>query len=64
MTLDEAREHVGDGVVYKPAYGADQAEDGTIVRVSSRYVFVLYVGDRTAKATHPSMLQLLAGASA
>lgn len=58
MTLDEAREHIGAGVVYHPGHGAP--EDGEIVRVSDLYVFVLFVGDRTSKATPPGALTLLA----
>jgi hypothetical protein len=60
MTLEEARRHIGSGVVYKPRPGTyDSAEDGEIVRVSDSYVFVLYVGDRSAKATRPEDLTLL-----
>lgn len=39
MTLNEARAHIGAGVVYHPGHGAP--EDGEIVRVSDLYVFVL-----------------------
>ena len=59
MTLDEAEQHLGEGVVYRPAHGP--AEDGTIVGTSDRFVFVQYVGDRGAKATDPGDLTLLAG---
>lgn len=59
MTLDEARENVGAGVVYRPAHGA--AEDGAIVGVNEQYVFVQYVGDRAPKATRSEDLQLLGG---
>ena len=58
VTLDEARAHIGAGVVYNPGHGA--REDGEIVRVSDHYVFVLFVGDRTPKATPPGALALLA----
>ena len=58
MTLDEARDHIGAGVVYNPGHGA--REDGEIVRVSDLYVFVLFVGDRTPKATPPGAPTLLA----
>jgi len=58
MTLDEARVHVGAGVVYNPGHGA--REDGEIVAVSDLYVFVRYTGDRTPKATPPGALTLLA----
>lgn len=59
MTLEEAAEHIDSGVVYRPHHGAP-AEDGTIVRVTDFHVFVLYVGDRTPKATRPEDLTLLA----
>lgn len=54
MTLDEARAHIGAGVVYHSGHG--RPEDGEIVRVSDLYVFVLFVGDRTPKATRPEDL--------
>lgn len=57
MTLDEAREHVGHGVVYRS--GTEQAEDGVITGVGA-LVFVKYAGDVTAKATYPGDLVLLA----
>lgn len=50
MTLTEARENVGAAVVYKCHPDADP-EEGTIVRVGEEYVFVLYRGDYTPKAT-------------
>jgi len=58
MTLEEARQNIGAGVVYCPDGAA--REDGTIVAVSSAYVFVQYVGDRGSKATAPEHLTLLA----
>jgi len=57
MTLEEAREHIGHGVVYVPSH--DKREDGTIEAVSSLYVFVHYAGDRGCKATRPEDLTLL-----
>lgn len=60
MTIEEAREHVGSGVVYRPYEGA-KSEDGTIVRVGTSLVFVLYAGDTTPKGTRPEDLTLLAG---
>lgn len=68
ITLADARDHIGAGVVYRPV---DQdghvrgalAEDGTIVRVNDTFVFVLYTGDRTPKATHPNHLTLLAAST-
>lgn len=52
----------GTGVVYRPHPDA-RAEDGTVIRVSdSGLVFVLYVGDRSPKATPASLLTPLRGA--
>lgn len=62
VTTDEAREHVGCGVVYTP-HGGGPREDGTITSVvaaSGGYVFVRYVGDVNAKATNADDLTLLA----
>lgn len=59
MTLDEARQHEGHGVVYQPAHG--DAEEGTITSVSDRFVFVRYGSRRTSAATEPAALTLLAG---
>ena len=60
MTLDEAREHIGDGVVYRPNGGQyPTAEDGTITSVNERWVFVRYAGDSGSKATAPADLSLL-----
>lgn len=56
MTLDECRDNVGAGVVYDPGYGP--REDGMILRVGDLYPFVLFVGDRTAKATPAEHLTL------
>jgi len=59
MTLEEAREHIGAGVIYQP-HPEVRPEDGEIVSVNEHYVFVRYTGDRGAKATDPRNLQLLA----
>ena len=58
MTLDEARNHINEGVVYKPHGG--RAEDGVITWVSSRFVFVRYSQDEHSRATDASALTLLA----
>lgn len=58
MTLEEARKHIGSGVVYDPGHGA--REDGVITSVGTEYVFVRYAGDDHSKSTHPSQLSLLA----
>ena len=60
MTLDQARARIGAGVVYRPHPDAP-AEDGTITSVNERYVFVLYAGDRTPKATPAEALSFLVG---
>lgn len=62
MTLEQARQNIGGGVVYRP-FPSAPAEDGTITRVSDSYVFVWYVGDRTPKATRAEDLTLLGDAS-
>lgn len=60
MTLDEARQHTGDGVVYEPPGGP--VEQGVITGISpgDRFVFVRYGADTISKATHPDVLTLLA----
>jgi hypothetical protein len=62
MTLEEAREHIGDGVVYLPCGGP--AEDGVITSVNEHYVFARFGTDKASKATRPADLILLSsGAS-
>jgi hypothetical protein len=58
LTLEEAAEHVGHGVVYLP-----QHEDGVITSVNDRWVFVRYSGDSHSKATNAHDLTLLAEAT-
>ncbi len=75
MTLEEAREHVGDGVVYQAAragfepvtdeqrrndYYNRPAEQGTITSVNWSWVFVRFGGDTGPKDTAPECLTLLA----
>jgi hypothetical protein len=59
MTLDEARDHIGHGVVYLPSGGA--AEDGVIASVTASTVFVRFSGDLHAKSCRPEDLTLTAG---
>jgi hypothetical protein len=61
MRLEEARDHIDDGVVYLS--GTDRAEDGVITSVNDRYVFVRYRGWGGSKATSPEDLTLLARTS-
>lgn len=66
MNIAEAREHIGEGVVYRPMRPGpgggllSQLEDGVITSVNDRYVFVRYAGDQQSKATDPEALTLLA----
>jgi hypothetical protein len=59
MTLDEARAHIGEAVIYRPAGG--EPEHGTIAAASTVYVFVQYPGVRGTMATYPEDLTLIAG---
>ena len=64
MTLDEARAHIGDAVIYHPyATELDPVEEGVITSVSDRYVFVRYGADKGSKATSAERLALLAFSS-
>lgn len=58
MTIDEAREHIDDGVVYSNGYAPP--ENGVITSVSASLVFVRYTGTPHAKGTDPADLTLLA----
>lgn len=63
MTLDEAREHIGDAVVYHPyAPDLDPVEQGVITSVNDRYVFVRYGSQVMSAATAPELLTPLAPA--
>lgn len=60
MTLDEAREHVGDGVTYRQP--GRPTEDGVITSVGMRFVFVRYASQQPGahgQATYPDDLELL-----
>ncbi len=62
MTLDEARGHVGEAVVYD---GGHKREDGVITSVGTHYVFVRYRGSlhENSIATPAERLTPLAGES-
>ena len=60
MTMEEARAHIGSGVVYRNHPDA-APDDGEITGCSDYFVFVLFVGDRHPKACHPGDLTLLSG---
>lgn len=62
MTLEEAADHIGSAVTYRPHHTEHgEPETGTITAVTSRYVFVRYHGDQHSKATAAGNLQLAAG---
>jgi hypothetical protein len=61
MTLDEARAHVGERVLYSTWPG--EADEGVITGVNGAYAFVRYGRDTAAKATRPEDLALLRGGS-
>lgn len=61
MTLEEARAHVGETVLYSSVPG--ECEAGVIVTVGSKYVHVCYGRGQNAKATRPEMLTLMRGGS-
>jgi hypothetical protein len=57
MTIEEAEQHIGAEVLYRPYPGAP-VEEGEIASVSKSYVFVQFTGDRHRKACRPADLQL------
>ena len=62
MTLEEARAHIGAGVVYDPKFGLPK-EDGVITSVNDTYVFVRYSVQGRGIATYPEDLSLLTEAT-
>lgn len=59
MTLDDARQHIGHGVVYRPRHYPPDTEQGVITSVNDTYVFVRYGTNTHSKATRPEQLELL-----
>ena len=59
MTLDEAREHIGDKVTYRAPESA-HTDEGVITSVNHRFVFVRYGSDYGSQATAAERLELLA----
>jgi len=49
MTLVEARDHIGDAVIYSRPYGA--RETGVITKVGILSVYVRYDGDAYSRLT-------------
>ena len=60
MTLEEARERVGDKVVYQ---GVWRPEEGVITSVNNHFVFVRYGDDYGSKATLARYLTPLAASA-
>lgn len=61
MTLEEARDHTGEYVLYSTRPG--EAEEGVIDSVGRRHVFVRYMSGPDPKATPPELLTLMRGGS-
>lgn len=59
MTIDEARSHIGEAVVYK--HDDDEPEEGVIAKVGRVWVFVQYPGMDHPIADLPGNLTLRAG---
>ena len=59
MTLEEARNRIGEMVVYTPFEGCskDQLEIGYITSVNDKYVFVRYGSRQNSQATRPEDLR-------
>jgi hypothetical protein len=61
MTIDEARAHIGDGVIWRPSGGGtDSTEEGAITSVSDRWVYVRFTAALTGVPIDPAYLTLLA----
>jgi hypothetical protein len=61
MTLEEARDRVGETVLYSTVPG--ECETGVIVTVGTTHVHVCYGRGQNAKATRPEFLTLMRGGS-
>ena len=62
MTIDEARSHIGHGVIYRPREHrpwAGPPEQGVITDVGRVWVFVRYEVTEASQATSPADLELL-----
>jgi hypothetical protein len=60
VTLTEARQHIGESVIYNERTWDDRGKTdaGVITSVGNRFVFVRYGDDTGSKATDPAMLWL------
>lgn len=59
MTLDEAREHIGGELAYRPDPNSPPRERGTVTSVGSVFVFVRYGAGTTSAPTRPEDLELV-----
>ena len=57
ITIDQARDNIGRGVVYRRPHC--ETEQGVITSVSETTVFVRYSGDMHSKGTCPADLEWL-----
>jgi hypothetical protein len=57
MTIDEARNHVGELVIYRPKWDTF-TEEGVITSVNDSFIFVRYSESQTSQATYPDDLTL------
>lgn len=60
MTLDEARAHIGNKVVYRHA---GVPEEGVVTSVNDHYVFVRYGGNVGSQATRADDLEPIASSA-
>jgi hypothetical protein len=56
MTIEEARDHIGDLVTYRNSY--DQTANGAITSVAGPFVFVRYGSDQFSRGTAAEALTL------
>ena len=61
MTLGEARDHIGEEVIYSTRPG--EMEAGVVTSVSDSHVFVRYGRGPGSQATRPDCLTLMLGGS-
>ena len=58
ISLDEAKQRIGDRVIYTPRGQPKLTEEGTISKVNDAgVIFVHYGDDRYSKATYPQDLE-------
>ena len=58
MTLQDAREHIGEPVIDEPCTCAAARQSGVISSVNDCFAFVVFVPGTTPQACHPADLRL------